>query len=348
MKSKIYLTICIVTADREKEFIEALESVKNLTFYNYKVIVADDSKTDIGKKITKKILPEAIYFRNIPPLREIANSNKCISLATTEYVCLFHDDDVFQPEYFTEIIKQMLKDKNIDMAYTGRTMINENGATFVNQVLSSNKKIFIYNAQDILDFMLLGKKYEDYRVFINTPGLVFKREIFEKINGFDNSVDTHCDTNFLLKSLAISNKVLFVNQSLFKNRIWHGVSGRTKSSEKGTVYFAEKGVIDNFLQFCKVQKLDKYIKKEKEIYRKYSYDAIAINGPLGWIALRFKGSFWRKKNVLLTTAKAIIRLNREILFSPKFYFIFLSSFLLPSFVIRLIHGPLLTYYLKKT
>lgn len=342
------ITICLVTANRPKEFRKAVESIANLSAKDYKVIVADDSSDDQSEKITKEVLPDALYFRNDPPLREIANSNKCISMADTEIVCLFHDDDVLAPGYFDTILSSMRQNNDIDMAFTGRIMVDQDDKELARQVLKDGQESYVYNAHDILDFMLFGKKLGDYRVFINTPGLVFKKSVFEKFGGFDSSIDTHCDTDFLFKSLLVSNKVLFVNKPLYINKLWYGVSGRTKTSERGDVFMAQKGVRDNFIAFCEKHGYSKYVGLKGEIYKEFALEGARVNGFLGWISLRYKGSYFGKVRAIIRTTFDVVKMNPIVLFYPMLYFMFFASILVPQFVQRMLLGVLMRKYNQKS
>ncbi len=341
------LTIATVTANRPNEFLDAINSIKSLQYPKFSVIIGDDSNNNVSESISKKIIPTAKYYRNSPALGEILNTNKCISLAKTKYVCLFHDDDKFEKEYFNQIIEYMDKNPQIDLAYTGRIMVDQNNLELARQVINSDKTSFIYNARDILDYMVLGKKINNYRVYINTPGLVFRKEIFDAVGGFDANVDTHCDTDFLLKILLVSNKVLFINRPLYINKIWYGLSGRTKSSERGNVLFAELGVINNFIKFAESKNKYRYIKNKNKIYEKFSNDAIAINGPFSWISLRFKGTYIDKVRAMIFTAQKVISMNKRILINPKFYFVFIGNILLPRTMRNAIHRMVLKFYLNK-
>lgn len=344
---KSLLTIVTVTANRPKEFRKALQSIVRLQFKDYTVIIGDDSKDGASKEIAKKIIPHAKYFLNSPPLGEILNTNKYIGLAQSEYVCLFHDDDSFEPKYFNQIIEVMKENHDIDLAYTGRIMVDQNDKELARQVIESDNNMYIYNAEDILDFMVFGKQLSNYKVFINTPGLVFRKKIFDAVGGIDPNIDTHCDTDFLLKILLTSRKVLFINKPLFNNKIWYGLSGRTKSSENGNVFFAEKGVLDNFLKFSKKKGRSKYYKNEEKIFNKFTIDSISVNGPLSWISLRFKGNYIDKVEAMITTSKAIVRLNKKVLLYPKFYFVFIINLILPKFIRNVLHKLILKYYLTK-
>jgi GT2 family glycosyltransferase len=326
-----------------------LLSVRHLAFQDFHLIIADDSADNESEIITEEIFPESEYFKNVPPLREIKNSNKIISMAKTDIVCLFHDDDVFNVDYFNEIVLAMENDKEIDIAYTGRVMVNQNDEKIGKQVLSDQKEggNIIFYARDILDYMLFGKKILNYRVFVNTPGLVFRKRIFEEIGGFDLGIDTHCDTDFLLKALLVSRKVLFVNKALYVNKIWYGVSGRTKSSERGVVFDAQKGVLDSFIAFCEKRGNTYYPSLRKQIYSKFAFRCTRMNGPLGWISIRFKGNYFLKVTALWETTCKIVRMDPKTLFFPRFYFVFFGAVLTPKFVQNFIMKFLLKAYNRK-
>lgn len=338
-------TICLITANRPELLKRALTSIIQLNRQDFSVIIFDNSKNDASERVAKKLLPTARYSRNVPPLNEIQNSNRCLSAAKTEIVCLLHDDDEFLPTYFDEIIPAMLVNKEIDLAYTGRKMVDQNDVLIVDQIIKDGKKIYTYKAGALLNFMLLHKKVPTYTVPINTPGLVFRKSLFDKVGKFDERIDTHCDTDFLLKVLSLSKKVLYINEPLYVGKIWYGLSGRTKTSERGEVFFAEKEVIDNFLLFAKKNHLTEIVSQRADIYRKFSRDAICFNGPLIWITLRYKGSLQQRLKAILTTAKSIIMLNRHILYMPKFYIVFVISFFSPQWLMKIAQKLLLKFYL---
>ncbi len=344
---KSRLTICLVTANRPREFEEAVRSLYNLNFKEFQLIVADDSCDREAEFITKSYFPDATYFWNSPPLGEVLNTNKCIEMATTELVCLFHDDDQLTETYFDEIL--LAFDAQVaDMAYTGRIIIDEKNEKISSQYLHDNKNTnLIYKSSDILDFLLLNKTIKNYRVFINTPGLVFKKELFISTGGFDPNVDTHCDLDWILKALLLSKNVLYVNKLLYLSRIWKGSSGRTKSAKRGEVFQAMFAVIQEFTEKYSTQTSSKYFEKKITIYRAFVKKCNELNGPLIWIALRFVGPYHLRVQKILETIRIYISLYPAILLSPKFYFIGSVSLFTPQFLLSLASKYFLKIYNDK-
>jgi len=342
------LTIVLVTANRPALLAQALASLHSLTSNKFELIVADDSKSNISEKLVGKLFPKARYFHNSPPLREAANTNMGIFSAKTEYVCLFHDDDLLEMNFVKKVLSALEKDP-ADILYTGRKMINERSQTIALQL---NKKIALpvlqFSAPQVLLHLLQGRNLPQYTVPLMTPGLVFRSNLFARTEGFSQSIETHIDTDFLYRLLAVSQEILFINEPLYISRVYLGISGRTKTSEKGTVFFAQLKVIQNFLRFSQANEIKIPLLSSGEILNHFAKEAISVNGPLTWISLRFNGSFLNKDIALLKTAGAIIKLNPFVLLCPKFYFVLLLNLMLPKGFLSLLHKKILPLFLTKS
>ena len=167
------------------------------------------------------------------------------------------------------------------------------------------------------------------------------------MGGFDATITTHCDTDFLLRILAVSDKVLLVNKLLYISKIWYGSSGRTKSSETGEVFFTEKAVLDTFIDFTQKKGVTKYSRLKSKIYTAFVDRSINLNGPLSWINLRFTGSYSQKLEKYLKTVKGFIQLSPKSALNPKMYILLLMNILTPKWIVNLTHHILLKLYLKK-
>ncbi len=178
------ITICLVTANRPNTLKQALISIAKQSCQKYKLIVADDSKDNYSKKLVNKIVPKASYFHNQPPLGETINTNKVIQLAKTDYVCLFHDDDILAPD-FLSFVYQAINKFQPDLIYTGRVMIDHSGKFISNQLNREflNDQFLVMNSNDILNDLII-KKSNHYIARIMTPGLIFRKSLFNDCFGF--------------------------------------------------------------------------------------------------------------------------------------------------------------------
>lgn len=81
----------------------AIESIRNQTVQDWELIIGDDCSSDgtfmkLEKwaKLDRRIKP----FRNISNMRLAATLNRCLELASGEYIARMDDDDISYPERF--------------------------------------------------------------------------------------------------------------------------------------------------------------------------------------------------------------------------------------------------------
>ena len=204
------ITICLVAANRPYELTKALLSIKKQTYQNFDLIISDDSQIPYYLINVKKIMPNAKYYHNDPPLREAKNTNKVFSYAKTDYVCLFHDDDILEPNFIKKVVESIDKYQP-DLIYTGRVIIDQNDKKIATQICQKKDKgaIILMESKKILNFFLINQPFSDYKVDLMTPGIICKKEIFDKCGGFDSSVKIHIDIDLIYKLLVISKKNSF-------------------------------------------------------------------------------------------------------------------------------------------
>jgi hypothetical protein len=70
--------------------------------------------------------PEVSYVRRSPVLKHLEHFNLCIEEVKSDYYCLFHDDDVMDPN-FVEVMSQCIQDYPAAAAYACNARIENNG-----------------------------------------------------------------------------------------------------------------------------------------------------------------------------------------------------------------------------
>jgi len=106
----------------EKFLIEMMDSVKNQTYQNWELCLADGSDQqhlEVGE-ICRKYCQEdkRILYQKIEKNLGISgNTNVCFSMATGDYIGLFDHDDILHPSLLFECMKVICQ-KNADYIYT--------------------------------------------------------------------------------------------------------------------------------------------------------------------------------------------------------------------------------------
>jgi len=103
-----YLTIYILCYNRPDFARQAILSVLGQTYQAFKLIVSDQSRNDDVEHIVRGEFPEVCYIRRSSALKHLEHFNLCIQEATSDYYCLFHDDDIMSPDFVEVMSKCML------------------------------------------------------------------------------------------------------------------------------------------------------------------------------------------------------------------------------------------------
>ncbi|MBP1930821.1 glycosyltransferase family 2 protein [Ammoniphilus resinae] len=124
------VSILIPTRNRPIWFEQALNSVLNQTYKNIEIIICDNSDDDRTREIverSKKNHPFQIkYIKNAKNIGPIANQQKCLELATGEYINYLMDDDLFAPTKIEKMIDCFLHNKDIVLVTSSRQILDKN------------------------------------------------------------------------------------------------------------------------------------------------------------------------------------------------------------------------------
>ena len=100
---------------------EALESIKNQTYTDFKVLVSDDCSPENLKPIYDKVCGNDTRFafrrneENMGGKSLVSHWNLLVDLCDTEYLIMASDDDVYEPKFLEEIDMLVEKYPKVDI-----------------------------------------------------------------------------------------------------------------------------------------------------------------------------------------------------------------------------------------
>lgn len=123
----------VIPAYKEVYFQECLESVLNIKYDDYEVVVLNDCSPENIKGIVEqcRLLKHGEKIRyyeneyNIGSVNVVKNWNKLLSLAIGEYIACIGDDDKVAPEFFEEYDRMMERFTDLDVYHARTYIINE-------------------------------------------------------------------------------------------------------------------------------------------------------------------------------------------------------------------------------
>jgi CMP-N-acetylneuraminic acid synthetase/GT2 family glycosyltransferase len=207
----------IVTAHNYAEFLEeCLDSVLDQTYDNFELVVVDDGSTDETPEILREYSYEHQDIIKVVTLGGEGLPTACnrgIQAANGEYTIRLDADDYFDENILTIEASYLNSNENIDLVYPDYYTINVEG--------------------EILNHVRLPKVGEEVKLLDRSPlaaGAMYRREAWEEIDGYNESLDYQEDFDFWIKFISKFN-VSNINLPLMYYR-QHGSSMSTNFSER--------------------------------------------------------------------------------------------------------------------
>lgn len=112
---------------------EAMASLLSQTHRDFELIVVDDASPEPLEEIVDAFAdPRVVYHRNEVNLGRrnlVANWNRCLELAGRPWFVLASDDDIYDPNFLTEMVGLASALPNVDVFHSRVAVIDVDGAT---------------------------------------------------------------------------------------------------------------------------------------------------------------------------------------------------------------------------
>jgi glycosyltransferase involved in cell wall biosynthesis len=250
------VSVIIPNYNHAKYLPQRIESVINQSYKNIEIIILDDCSTDNSIEIIQKyceLYPTIQFYLNQQNSGTTFKQwNKGIQIAKGEYIWLAESDDfAHSTELITELMNSLLQNSHVGVAYCQSIRIDENNQS--NGSLLTYTKQFKPNIWE-KDFVMEGISFiENYLFFMcaipNASAVIFKKAVFEKVGGADETLRVSGDWFVWLKMLSTS-AVAFIAMPHNSFR-FHTNNARSSITEKKWIR-EDIVVLLKFQQFYKL------------------------------------------------------------------------------------------------
>jgi len=194
------VTVIAISYNHAAYIEQALESVYNQTYQNIELIIVDDASTDTSAEVIESCIHNrSVHFlNNETNLDNCKSFNKAYALSKGKFIIDLALDDIMYP---TRIQKQVAlfqhSADNVGVVFTNVDIVDVNG-----KLLNAHYPKFYHrsNASKIP----VGKVFDAVlsQYYVNPVGMMFRREVVEKLNGYDESL-AYEDFDFWIRSARI-------------------------------------------------------------------------------------------------------------------------------------------------
>lgn len=177
MENQPLVSVVITTYNRASYLERAVRSVLGQTYKNMELIVVDDCSVDETPKILKELSVknrQVIFFSNSVNIGTVESANRGIKKAKGKYIARLDDDDYWcDPQKLEKQVGFLEKNPEYGLVGGGMIKVNESGKEIA-------RLIFPESDEDIRKVILVSN------VFVHST-VVFRKDIFEKIGGYDKA-----------------------------------------------------------------------------------------------------------------------------------------------------------------
>jgi glycosyltransferase involved in cell wall biosynthesis len=232
------LTVVMPVYNGERYLEEALKSVVNQSYQNWHLIIVDDGSTDGSPVICERYEKEDARIKYVRYVNQRVtppeNWNRAFRLATTDYIMMFHQDDIMHPELLEHEFKFMVDNPEVTWVSCRGPLIDLKS----NFILRNNKKVVkpatfdkwnfetdqIFEGQDVSNLII-------WRVFFHASACMLRRSTALRIPLFDQNLLLLFDAEYYSR-LSELGKVGYISNELIYYR-HHSNSGMSNTYNKG-------------------------------------------------------------------------------------------------------------------
>lgn len=230
------ISIAVPTYEtREKYLREMIDSVRNQTYSNWELCIADGSASNKVFNTVKDYvaLDERIFIKKLKKNYGIVgNSNIALEMCSGEYIGLLDHDDLLAENALFEVVKTINRTDGLGVIYSDEDKISADSTTFFDPHFKSNFNIDLLRSNNYICHFC-----------------VIKRDIIHKIRGFRKEFEGAQDYDLILRSVEEAECVAHIPKILYH---WRTHSGSTAEDPKSKLfaYSAGKKAIEEHLQRC--------------------------------------------------------------------------------------------------
>lgn len=208
------LTIFIQCYNRPVYAQRAIESVLHQTNQDFRLVISDNSSDDELYRLVQSEFPTLECRRRVPSLPALDHFNKSISEADTDFFCLFHDDDLMEPEYVDAMLKTIELHPHAVAYACNAVTIDEEVVRKGSFFESGDKHVIINNPR-----ALAGRYFSKYpNGFAPFPAYIYRSSIVKKIPLNPQTGGKYSDVSWLLE-ISKNGPIVWNSQQLIRYRM---------------------------------------------------------------------------------------------------------------------------------
>lgn len=299
------VSVVVITYNSKSFLATTLDSVKQQTYDNIELIVSDDCSTDGTIFYIKSWLNEnAKYFYHAALVESPINTgtapniNRGINKASGKWIKLLSGDDKLLQNSITDYVKFINANPQCNICFGKLKFFGEDQLQ-VNFFRAHYESAYYPYLQG--DYSVQWRRIQE-ELFVPGPGLFYKKQLWEKVNGLDDRFPFADEYPFTYNVLESGERIYFLDKEVYGYHI-----------RNGSLYKKDSGI------------LDKRVFNDQYNYIKKSHVFKMIKHGYPFIALHVLLTYFRQSLMNINTTSFVSRGSFLLFFfSPYSYRIILK------------------------
>jgi glycosyltransferase involved in cell wall biosynthesis len=217
------ISVCVPIYNGETYLRESIECILQQVYQQFEVIIVDDRSVDNSFQIACEYADRdqrVRCFQNETNLGLVGNWNRCLELASGEWIKFQFQDDLMDPKCLESLMSHAVE-QNVRMIICDRNYLFESDSSCdqymilpkLNAISKGSRKIHKEEMMEMWRTHFLGPN------FIGEPIVgFFHREIFATYGNYDKNLKQICDFEFFIR-VATNETFYFVDEALVSFRV---------------------------------------------------------------------------------------------------------------------------------
>jgi GT2 family glycosyltransferase len=230
-------SVVILNYNGGKDVIECLESVCNIDYQNYEIIVVDNASTDNSLENIRGKFPEAKIIKNESNLGFAEGNNVGIREVNSHYVMLLNDDAVVGKDILKDLTAAIEERKNIGIA--GPMILYYNDP---DRIWSAGGRVSLFGFASHWGKGLARRSCNSPCLvdYINGCAILIKKEVIDKIGLLDSTYFLYFeDSDFCFRARAAGYESLYVPSPA----VWHKATASWITNRVQAYYYIRNAII---------------------------------------------------------------------------------------------------------
>ena len=210
------VSVCIPTYNAEKTVVSTVQSILNQTYQNLEIIAVDNASTDSTLALLQKFKdPRMKIHKNEGNIGPSKTLDRCIELASGEYIAIFHADDLYMPDMVKKQLQAFQDNPSIGAVFTMANHINGRGEVIGESILlpAELRGKGIYYFPEIF-IAILGNLN-----FLMCPSAMVRSEIYKELALFNEEKFGRSDDLDMWLRILETHPIAILDEKLMSHRI---------------------------------------------------------------------------------------------------------------------------------